>query len=116
MNRLCFYHRWRPRRSILLASWDAEEFNLGGSTEWGEDNELLLTQRAVAYLNVDVAVSGPGFWASATPTLDHTLRDVTKKVPWLNQGDAIIAYSRIQRRLKSFVAVASLWNGTGARP
>lgn len=27
---------WRPRRTILFASWDAEEFGLLGSTEWAE--------------------------------------------------------------------------------
>ncbi|XP_052357066.1 putative N-acetylated-alpha-linked acidic dipeptidase, partial [Oncorhynchus keta] len=27
---------WRPRRSIVFASWDAEEFGLLGSTEWAE--------------------------------------------------------------------------------
>jgi len=72
--------RWKPRRSIILASWDAEEFNLGGSVEWGEDNQMLLSQRAVAYLNVDVGASGPGFWGSATPTLDHLLYYVTNHV------------------------------------
>lgn len=27
---------WRPRRTIIFASWDAEEFGLLGSTEWAE--------------------------------------------------------------------------------
>ena len=29
---------WRPRRSIVFASWAAEEFGLVGSTEWVEEN------------------------------------------------------------------------------
>ena len=30
---------WRPKRTILFASWDAEEFTLTSSTEWGEQHE-----------------------------------------------------------------------------
>src|SRR5579862_2256862 len=34
---------WRPKRTIIFASWDAEEEGLIGSTEWGEQNEVELT-------------------------------------------------------------------------
>ena len=44
--------------SVLFASWDAEEFALTSSTEWGEQHERWLRDRAVAYLNVDSAASG----------------------------------------------------------
>ena len=33
---------WRPRRSILFASWDAEEFTLTSSTEWGEQHQRMV--------------------------------------------------------------------------
>ena len=49
---------WRPRRTIVFASWDAEEFTLTSSTEWGEQHEARLRTSAVAYLNVDSAASG----------------------------------------------------------
>src|SRR6266536_1300343 len=55
---------WKPRRSIVLCSWDAEEEGLIGSTEWAEEKALELHEKAVAYLNVDVAVSGSNFSAS----------------------------------------------------
>ncbi|KAK1287931.1 putative glutamate carboxypeptidase 2 [Acorus calamus] len=71
---------WKPRRTIVLCSWDAEEFGMIGSTEWVEENLVSLGSNAVAYLNVDCAVQGPGFFASATPQLDSLLVDVTKKV------------------------------------
>ena len=29
---------WRPRRTVVFASWAAEEFGLIGSTEWVEEN------------------------------------------------------------------------------
>ncbi|KAG1346635.1 putative glutamate carboxypeptidase LAMP1 [Cocos nucifera] len=71
---------WRPRRTIILCNWDAEEYGLIGSTEWVEENREMLASRAVAYLNVDCAVSGPGFHASATPQLDELLKQASKKV------------------------------------
>ena len=58
---------WTPKRSILFASWDAEEFTLTSSTEWGEEHEQKLAAGAVAYLNVDSAASGPHFAAAAVP-------------------------------------------------
>ncbi|XP_073108965.1 probable glutamate carboxypeptidase LAMP1 isoform X2 [Elaeis guineensis] len=67
---------WKPRRTIILCNWDAEEYGLIGSTEWVEENREMLTSRAVAYLNVDSAVAGPGFHASATPQLDELLKQV----------------------------------------
>ncbi|KAJ4870893.1 putative glutamate carboxypeptidase 2 [Raphanus sativus] len=71
---------WRPRRSILLCSWDAEEFGMVGSTEWVEEHVLNLGASAVAYLNVDCAVQGSGFFAGATPQLDNVLVDALKLV------------------------------------
>uniref|UniRef100_A0A453FFN0 Peptidase M28 domain-containing protein n=1 Tax=Aegilops tauschii subsp. strangulata TaxID=200361 RepID=A0A453FFN0_AEGTS len=71
---------WRPRRTIILCNWDAEEYGLIGSTEWVEENRAMLTSRTVAYLNVDVGVSGSGVDASATPQLDELLKQASKKV------------------------------------
>ncbi|KAF8696384.1 hypothetical protein HU200_037295 [Digitaria exilis] len=71
---------WRPRRTIILCNWDAEEYALIGSTEWVEENRAALTSRTVAYLNVDSAVAGPGFYASATPQLDELLKEASKQV------------------------------------
>ncbi|KAF8393459.1 hypothetical protein HHK36_021703 [Tetracentron sinense] len=51
-----------------------------GSTEWVEENREILASRAVAYLNVDCAVSGAGFHASATPQLDELLKQATQQV------------------------------------
>jgi N-acetylated-alpha-linked acidic dipeptidase len=71
---------WRPRRSIVFCSWDAEEEGLIGSTEWVEQQGRTL-DRSVAYFNVDVAVSGPDFSASAVPSLKDFIRDVARSVP-----------------------------------
>jgi N-acetylated-alpha-linked acidic dipeptidase len=71
---------WKPKRTLVFGSWDAEEEGLIGSTEWGEQNAEALAH-AAAYFNVDVAVSGPKFGASSVPSLKQFLRDVTKAVP-----------------------------------
>ena len=71
---------WSPRRTILFASWDAEEEGLIGSTEWVEEHNQEL-QRAVAYFNTDVAVAGSDFTASAVPSLKQFLRELTRSVP-----------------------------------
>jgi N-acetylated-alpha-linked acidic dipeptidase len=71
---------WKPKRTIVIGSWDAEEHGLIGSTEWAEQNEKPLAS-AVAYFNMDVGVSGPKFGASGVPTLKQFLREVAQAVP-----------------------------------
>ncbi|RZC21662.1 probable glutamate carboxypeptidase AMP1 [Glycine soja] len=71
---------WKPRRTIILCSWDAEEFGMIGSTEWVEQNLINLGSKAVAYLNVDCAVQGPDFFVGSTPQLDNLILEVTNKV------------------------------------
>lgn len=71
---------WKPRRTLVFGSWDAEEHGLIGSTEWAEQNEKTLAN-AVAYFNMDVGVSGPKFGASGVPTLKQFLREVAQAVP-----------------------------------
>ena len=71
---------WRPRRTILLCSWDGEEYGLLGSTEWAEEHAAELKQKAVAYLNMDAAVSGANFGASAVPSMWKLIRAATRDV------------------------------------
>jgi len=71
---------WRPLRSIIFGSWDAEEYNMIGSTEWVEDHIDSLRSSGVAYLNVDVGVSGPDFHASASPLFKRPLMRVLDRV------------------------------------
>ena len=71
---------WKPQRTIVIGSWDAEEEGLIGSTEWAEQHEKVLSH-AVAYFNTDVGVGGPDFTAAAVPSLKQFVREVTKEVP-----------------------------------
>jgi len=84
---------WKPRRTIVIGSWDAEEQGLIGSTEWGEDHAKELGN-ATAYFNMDVAVSGPKFGASSVPTLKQFIRDITKVVAAPQGGTVYDAWKK----------------------
>jgi len=71
----------RPRRTIVLGIWDAEEYTLTGSTEWGEEHRDELAREAVACLNVDASTSGDQLSASAVPSLRPLLYEVARSVP-----------------------------------
>jgi N-acetylated-alpha-linked acidic dipeptidase len=71
---------WKPKRTLVFGSWDAEEEGLIGSTEWVEEHGKELAN-AAAYFNMDVGVSGPNFGAASVPSLKQFVRDVTKAVP-----------------------------------
>jgi len=71
----------RPKRTLVFATWDAEEWGLIGSTEYVEDDSLRLRKNAVGYLNQDDIAQGPNFSGGGSPSLRSMLRDVAKKVP-----------------------------------
>lgn len=80
---------WKPRRTIVLCSWDGEEYGLLGSTEWAEDNAEELKQKAVAYLNMDSAVSGPRFGAASVPSMWKLIRGVTRDIKDPKSGQTV---------------------------
>ena len=49
---------WRPKRTIILAAWDGEEWGLLGSTEWAEKHADELSQKAAVYINSDSTAKG----------------------------------------------------------
>ncbi|XP_061673492.1 aminopeptidase NAALADL1 [Syngnathoides biaculeatus] len=73
--------KWRPRRSIIFGSWGAEEFGLIGSTEYAEQYFTKLSERTVAYINVDIAVQGnASLQASGIPSLQNVVFKAAKQV------------------------------------
>lgn len=70
----------RPRRTLVICSWDGEEVGLTGSTEWGEQFADELKQKAVAYINVDSSASGPDFDGSAVASLAPLMVETTKSL------------------------------------
>nr|KAF6269842.1 N-acetylated alpha-linked acidic dipeptidase like 1 [Pipistrellus kuhlii] len=72
---------WRPRRSIVFASWGAEEFGLIGSTEFTEEFSSKLRERAVAYVNVDISVfANATLRAQGTPPVQSVLFSAAKQI------------------------------------
>ncbi|KAF2803727.1 Zn-dependent exopeptidase [Mytilinidion resinicola] len=71
---------WRPLRTIEFASWDAEEYNLIGSTEYVESRMDALRADAIAYINVDVGVSGDEIYADGSPLFRHAWLRVLDRV------------------------------------
>ncbi len=79
----------RPRRSIMIAHWDAEEYGIIGSTEWVEEYLPELTSNAIAYINADSAVSGPNFSSSASPSLKQPILDVIRGISYAGEDRSI---------------------------
>ncbi|MBN2409051.1 MAG: M28 family metallopeptidase [Candidatus Aminicenantes bacterium] len=69
-----------PRRTVVLGSWDAEEFTLTGSTEWGEEHKDWLRENLVAYLNVDSSASGRNFSVQGVPSLIPVIHQALREV------------------------------------
>lgn len=91
---------WRPQRTIVFGSWDAEEQGLMGSTEWAEQHGAELAN-AVAYFNVDIAVTGPNFSAAAVPSLKPFVREVAQAVPSPQGGTVYDAWRVSQQSLEA---------------
>uniref|UniRef100_A0A2K5WGL2 N-acetylated-alpha-linked acidic dipeptidase 2 n=1 Tax=Macaca fascicularis TaxID=9541 RepID=A0A2K5WGL2_MACFA len=78
---------WRPRRTIIFASWDAEEFGLLGSTEWAEENVKILQERSIAYINSDSSIEGNyTLRVDCTPLLYQLVYKLTKEIPSPDDG------------------------------
>ncbi|KAL4139060.1 hypothetical protein PRIC2_002558 [Phytophthora ramorum] len=71
---------WRPHRTLVVASWDGEEYGLLGSTEFVEENGDQLKKHAVAYINVDTAV-GPVVSADGSPAISRLLVETARDLP-----------------------------------
>jgi N-acetylated-alpha-linked acidic dipeptidase len=84
----------RPKRTLVFGAWDGEEVTLTGSTEWGEQFRDELRQKAVAYLNVDSAASGPNLELSAVGTLAPAIVDITRDLTSPAGGSLYDAWRR----------------------
>ncbi len=70
----------RPKRSIMIGHWDAEEHGVIGSSEWVEEMKDQLSAKAITYINLDGAASGKNFGASASPSMKQIVMDASKEV------------------------------------
>jgi N-acetylated-alpha-linked acidic dipeptidase len=77
---------WQPRRTIVYASWDAEEYGLVGSTEWAEEHAKTVDQKVALLLNVDSAVSGKELEMGGVPSLRDLALDAAGAVTDVRTG------------------------------
>jgi N-acetylated-alpha-linked acidic dipeptidase len=89
---------WKPRRTIVLASWDGEEYGLLGSTEWGEDHAAELSAKAVAYVNLDSSVTGGDLSVDGIPSLRNVVMEVADDLPDPIRGKSVGEIWRKARR------------------
>ncbi|MEW6729882.1 MAG: M28 family metallopeptidase [Acidobacteriota bacterium] len=112
---------WQPARTILLASWDAEEFGLIGSTEWVEANRERLSKHAVAYLNVDMAVNGSNLSVAGVPSLAAFTKSVMAEINDPQTGNSLFENWKqrqynITGRLDTELQLDSLGSGSDYTP
>ncbi len=96
-----------PRRTIYFGNWDAEEFTLTGSTEWGEDHREWLEKNLVAYLNVDSSASGKNFSVQAVPSLFPLIIQALKEVKDPSSRKSVYDRWRSGPSEKDTIAIAS---------
>ena len=89
---------WKPKRTIILASWDGEEWGLLGSTEWAEKHADELSKNAVVYINSDSTGKG---WLSAagSHSLQAFVNDVMRDLQDPKRGTTLFQATTRSRDL-----------------
>ncbi|CAB1317912.1 unnamed protein product, partial [Coregonus sp. 'balchen'] len=86
---------FKPRRSIVFASWSAGEYGSVGATEWLEGYLSSLNMKAFSYINLDGVVTGmygfPTFKASASPLMYTLIQRTLKEVNTLSDSSTLYA-------------------------
>ncbi|MGH8259994.1 MAG: M28 family peptidase, partial [Steroidobacteraceae bacterium] len=97
---------WRPKRTLVYASWDGEEPGLLGSTEWAEEHADELRHKAVLYVNTDL--NGRGFLeAGGSHSLQRLVNQVAAGIEDPETDVTVEARSRARLRVDAFSPGAS---------
>jgi N-acetylated-alpha-linked acidic dipeptidase len=92
---------WRPRRTLVYASWDGEEPGLLGSTEWVETHATELKAKAVLYVNSDMNGRGV-FEAEGSHALQSMVNEVTRAVSDPETGTPVRTRALAARRVMAY--------------
>ena len=103
---------WRPKRTIVYAAWDGEEQGLLGSTEWVEDHEPELREKAAVYINTDG--NGRGFLnAGGSHALEALVNGVARDIEDPETKSSV--WKRMQARAIASTAPGPRSRGPRAR-
>jgi N-acetylated-alpha-linked acidic dipeptidase len=111
-------HGWKPRRTILYANWDAEEYGLVGSTEWAEEHAQSIDEKVVLLLNVDSAVSGHELETSGVPSVRDLVLDAAGAIVEPRSGKTLrTAWTDARRKTwaasSPLVLTDPVWDSAG---
>jgi N-acetylated-alpha-linked acidic dipeptidase len=94
---------WRPRRTLVYASWDGEEPGLLGSTEWAETHADELKAKAVLYINSDT--NGRGYLdVAGSHALQHFASEAARDVKDPETGASVLARAVAKERVANYDA------------
>ncbi len=97
---------WRPKRTLVYASWDGEEAGLLGSTEWAETHADELQHKAVLYVNSDT--NSRGFLSlGGSHSLQRLVNDVSQSVEDPETGVTVGARLRAKMLVDGYEKGAS---------
>lgn len=99
---------WRPKRTLVYASWDAEEPGTLGSIEWAETHARELKQKAVLYVNCDTLARGFLRGEGASPSVVHLITQAAADVTDPETGVSVLERARAHMLVAGF--------GKGASP
>ncbi len=92
---------WRPKRTLVYASWDGEEAGLLGSTEWAETHAAELQKKAVLYVNSDTNARGLLF-ADGSQAFQHFTSEVAGSVLDPETGASVLDRKRAHAKVSAF--------------
>ena len=114
---------WRPKRTIIYASWDGEEPGLLGSTEWAEAHADSLIPHAVAYLNSDsngrgyLGVEGSHSLESFINGVEQDITDPESNVSsWKRNQAALVMRGDPDARAGGDLRIGALGSGSDFTP
>ena len=112
---------WKPRRTLVYASWDAEEYGLVGSTEWADEHAKEIDSKALMMLNVDSAVSGNDLDMDGVPSLRDLMLDSLGAITDIRTGKSLKQIWTDRKRsawagASAIDTIDPLWDKPAAEP
>ncbi len=89
-------HGWKPKRTLMFAFWDGEEFGLVGSTEWVEKHQIELDKKMAVYINSDSNGKG-SFNGSGSHTLEQFVTEVARDISDPISGKSLLEARKSKR-------------------